>query len=410
MNGHVAVAESSVIASIAGVPAHQFVEIRAIAPAAVFTAPSTGSPRLADILADEARIRDTPVDPKPDRRTAGILTALLGAIGLAGTGALWYAGGREPKSTEVLGEYWREPLDDKPAIAAATIGRGSVKPGVVIAGTLVDMAQRGYLKITGETQTRIGPDKVVHRFDLTDKPFAADVAPWEAELIEMVFRGQSSTTSDELTAWAKGHPSAAQTALRGVTKGVAADFKRAGYETSPQPRMVAALAAVCLAVAGGGWLISSHYRTSIGFIAVAVAVVAFVVGIRVLRNRSTAGAEAAAKAAGLRNYIRDFSQLADAPVGHLILWERYLVYAVAFGVSAQLVKGLAAKLPQVLADPNFGTWYIGPNGRLDGFSGLELAGARTAQAATPQSSSGSSGGFSGGGSSGGGGGGGFGAR
>jgi uncharacterized membrane protein len=78
-------------------------------------------------------------------------------------------------------------------------------------------------------------------------------------------------------------------------------------------------------------------------------------------------------------------------------------------VSAELVRGLAAKLPQVMSDPNFGLWYVGAAHHFDGFDQLGVQGAAVAQAATPNSS-GSGGGFSGGGSSGGGGGGGFGAR
>ena len=46
----------------------------------------------------------------------GIATVLvvIGAIGMAG---LWFAAGREQRSTEVLGDYWREPLDEPPAVA-----------------------------------------------------------------------------------------------------------------------------------------------------------------------------------------------------------------------------------------------------------------------------------------------------
>ena len=70
-----------------------------------------------------------------------------------------------------------------------------------------------------------------------------------------------------------------------------------------------------------------------------------------------------------------------------------------------------SRLPGLVADPAFSTWYVAPYGahhRFDGFDSVESFGSEIVTASTPKSS-GSSGGFSGG-SSGGGGGGGFGAH
>ena len=64
-----------------------------------------------------------------------------------------------------------------------------------------------------------------------------------------------------------------------------------------------------------------------------------------LRQRTPKGQRRIHEWLGVRNYLRDFSQLADAPAGHLVLWERYLVYAVALGVSDDLAHGLAARIP-----------------------------------------------------------------
>ena len=80
----------------------------------------------------------------------------------------------------------------------------------------------------------------------------------------------------------------------------------------------------------------------------------FGAGSRLLMNRTQAGADAAARANGLKKFLKDFSRLEEAPVGHLILWERYLVYAVALGVSAELLQGLTTRVPAVANDPNFG--------------------------------------------------------
>ena len=144
----------------------------------------------------------------------------------------------------------------------------------------------------------------------------------------------------------------------------------------------------------------------IGFVAIGVAVAAFVVGLIALGNRTQAGAEAYAKAKGLQQFLKDFSQLDEAPVGHLILWERFLVYSVALGVSGDLVRNIAFKVPEVANDPAFAVWYVGHGtARFDSIGRMGDVGSSIASSFSPPSSSGSGGGFSGGGGGGGGGGG-----
>lgn len=408
-NGRIAVDESTLTATVDGVPAGQFVEIRGVAPATAFTAPSDGTTKLAGILEEERNLANGQQGNADQRQWGWILTPILALLGIGGTAALWFTSGRERKSVEVLGEYWREPLDDPPAIAVSTLSRGTAPAGAIVAGTLVDLAQRGYVRIAGKREERFGPDKTVHTFHWMGKPFGTEVLQYERDLLEMVFRGATVMTSEDLTSWASAHRREAKPMLDKVTKGVKAEFTKHGYEQRLRGSRVGLLTALCTVVGIGGFLVTSALHNGIGWVAIVLSFLLFTGGLRVLMNRTQAGAEAAAKAAGLRNYLRDFSNLEEAPVGHLILWERYLVYSVALGVSAELVRGLTIKVPEVLADPNFGVWYIGAGGRLDGFDQLRLAGNATVAAAMPKNTSGGGGGFSGG-SSGGGGGGGFGAR
>ncbi|MBU6316820.1 MAG: DUF2207 domain-containing protein, partial [Acidobacteria bacterium] len=204
------------------------------------------------------------------------------------------------------------------------------------------------------------------------------------------------------------------TTAKGLIDGITADVRRAytarGYDATDTGRSFGILAVLVLAMAGGSAVVGALSKSGVAWFGVAAALASFAVGASLLRNRSQAGAEAYAKAAGLKRYIKDFSKLADAPVGHLVLWERFLVYAVAFGVSAGLMKGLASHLPEVMDDPRFTPWYVGTGlARFDGFSYIGTHTAAAVAAAIPNSS-GAGGGFSGGGSSGGGGGGGAGAR
>ncbi len=409
-NGRLRLEPGEVIAQVSNVPAGEFVEIRAVVPAATFNVQGSEL-LLPTVLAEERSYVSEREQRASDRRNGWLISSLLAAVGALGAGVLWFVGGREQRSEKVQGEYWREPLDDPPAVALTNLKRGTVDPGHTIAGTLVDLAQRGYVRIVGETEERLGPDKVVHRYTWLGKPFGPDVLPYEKDLLELVFRGATETTSDDVAAWARANQTTAKKLLDEVTGGVKAEYRRRGYAEVTRRHLVVLLAGICIGVAALSGVVKAVTGFGFGWWGVAIAAAIFGIGTNVLSNRNPASVEAAAKAEGLRRFLKDFSRLQDAPVGHLILWERYLVYAVALGVSAELVQGLTSRLPQLLADPTFGTWYVaapGSHGRFDGFDRIETAGAHVASASTP-SSSGSGGGFSGGGG-GGGGGGGFGAR
>ena len=55
---------------------------------------------------------------------------------------------------------------------------------------------------------------------------------------------------------------------------------------------------------------------------------------------------------GLSNYMKDFSLIKDREVPELVLWEKYLVYATAFGVAEQVLKQLKVVYPQ-FSDPDY---------------------------------------------------------
>lgn len=107
---------------------------------------------------------------------------------------------------------------------------------------------------------------------------------------------------------------------------------------------------------------------------------------------------------GLKNYMIDFSMLKDREVPDLVLWEQYLVYATAFGISEKVVKQLKVVYPQLqnldsntymylylMSDTRFSNGFI--NEFNQSTSGIYSAYV----ASLPSSSSGSGGGFSSGG-------------
>lgn len=59
------------------------------------------------------------------------------------------------------------------------------------------------------------------------------------------------------------------------------------------------------------------------------------------------GADEKAKWKGLSNFMKDYSLLDEKEVVDLVLWEKYLVYATAFGISEKVIEQMKAKYPEV---------------------------------------------------------------
>lgn len=413
--GSVSLTPSAVHLAVSPVPAGDFVEARIAVPADAFTGDARTGPRLATILDEEGAFVDTTlaedkgrtIGPPPSglARAVGPLGAL---VGLAGAAGLWARYGREPKPDPLVGEYWREPLTDPPVVAMANMDRSTPGLGTAIGATIIDLAQRGHLTIREEKLERFGPDKTITHLTRTGRT-DGDLEPFEQRLLSYVFSSGAETTTDEITDRAKANQSTATAFASGFQTDMGTAIAARSYRQSGHKGWgkLAVLAGVS-GLAGVGGMAGG---SALGFVGFGGAAATLAVGGAGLRNRSQTGADAAAKAEGLKKYIQDFSNLQDAPAGHLILWERFLVYAVAFGVSRELLNGLALRLPSVLQDPNYGIWYLGvnPHRRFDTIDRFPSSFGATTAAAVAPSKSGSGGGFSGGGG-GGGGGGGFGAR
>lgn len=114
---------------------------------------------------------------------------------------------------------------------------------------------------------------------------------------------------------------------------------------------------------------------------------------RVRVKRSSEGALAAERWNAFRNYLKDFSRLQEAPVISLDLWDRYLVYAIGFGVAEKVLEQARIHAPQALEESSSLYWY-GSHGYTGGSTENAFAGLQSALsgAFTPPSSSGGGGG------------------
>ena len=70
------------------------------------------------------------------------------------------------------------------------------------------------------------------------------------------------------------------------------------------------------------------------------------------RNLTQKGANEQEEWKALKRYMEDFSLLNEREVPELVLWEKYLVYATAFGIADKVLSQLKIKYPQ-LADESY---------------------------------------------------------
>ena len=410
--GEVSVSVDRVVLSVSDVPAATFVEARVAVPSERFTVAPTGGPRLERILAEEeefARDRDR---EERLRRAAIVAAPVIAVLGLMAFVVIWWVWGKEPRPPDTIGDYWREPLEDPPAVVSSTLEFGRVEASA-FSSTVVDLAQRGFLSIDEQRTERFGPDEVVYHFTWTGTG-REPLQPYEQSLLDHVFRGRTQASSKDFAAWARSNPGTAQEFWSKWKRGVRTDVTTRGYLETGRVAPWVLLAVLVLVLGIAGAVCVGLSRAHPMAFTPWVAAVACLLLAGTLRRRTPRGAEQAAEALALKRYLQDFSSLDEAPAGHLKLWERYLVYAVALGVAGELVRGLEAKVPDVARSTSFAPWYTAGGSHspatLAGLATFRSSfGSAVQSAVAPSRSSGSGGGFSGGGG-GGGGGGGFGAR
>ena len=114
---------------------------------------------------------------------------------------------------------------------------------------------------------------------------------------------------------------------------------------------------------------------------------------------------------GLKNYMEDFSMMKEKEVPELALWEKYLVYATAFGISDKVLKQLKVVYPQITDMEYMNShgysylyWMYYGNMSHNFIHSINTSVTNTYNSVNYSSGSGSGGGFSGGGGFGGGGG------
>lgn len=416
-------AASLVTAEVRDVPAGQFVETRTAIPVDRMSVPPGDADLLPSILgeeerwADEANAERERVRAAEERRATAQRAVNLLVVPLTGLGAwgfwmIWRRWGRDPKKPADIGDYWRDVPDDPPAVAAAFLKWNTVD-GTAYSATILDMARRGHLRIEEEVRERVlRSDVTEHRFVKTAPRLPDELRPFERRAREWLFRDGDEITQEELVVRNRAEQTRSHSMWTSFQKEVQADLRARNYIVRGKQVAFGLHALIVVGLAGlaiAGLVLGAWFAAGL---AGATALILLPLGV-LHRSRTPHGTRRYWEWRGLQRFLKDFSRLDEAPAGHLVLWEQYLVAAVALGVAEELLEGLEVWFPEVLQEGSgFATWYVASSaGRGHGSVGAigsfgSSFGTAAVSSSTPASSgSGGGGGFSGGGGGGGGGGG-----
>ena len=109
------------------------------------------------------------------------------------------------------------------------------------------------------------------------------------------------------------------------------------------------------------------------------------------------GVDEGEKWKALKNFMKDFSMMDRKEIPEIAIWEKYLVYATAFGMAEQVIKQLKVVYPEIENNANFNTGIYMGIMMNSNFSSSMSHSISSAMSSAYSSGSGGGGGFSGGG-------------
>ena len=301
-------------------------------------------PIITSATAQDWQIRDDQIQAereKADERSAvaGVFLFAAGALLSIGGGialfAIWYSFGRDPQVGPVA-EYLPEPPDDLGPGAAGTLIDENVNARDVIS-SVVDLAKRGVLQM----------DETNGSYTYTLKEHGETLDHSEQRLLDAIF-GLSATAGKAATmAQIQATFVASQETIH---EGYYDELVSRGYfRQSPAaqrrrwrtlawgiPVVAAAVAIAIPVLAGGmsGWIAFPIFAGVVLFVA------ALMIS-RVMPKKTLEGAEAAAKWRAFKTYLDDIEKYENLEESKQI-FDKYLPYAVAFGLESTWVQKFAA--------------------------------------------------------------------
>ena len=423
----------------------RFVETLAIFPRDLIPASTNTFDRneLETILENEQRLADEANKEREEaikelereakqREREKASRPIFGAGILAGLGSIFFMFrkyGKELKPT-FEGDYYRElPEDYSPAVMTYLLTKGQSKD-VDIMATILDLARKKVIKLRPVAiEKGMIFKKEEESFEMTwmDKTKLDTLLPHEkflaAWFIDEIGNGNGLVLED-LEKILKSNKAALQfqkdyTYFKHKVKEVGE--KQKFFQDNELPgSKVFVIIGLALILSGVIGLLTLGSIIAIGLAAIGMFLLFGLLAMRFVRKYSQKGIDHKAMWMAFKQFLQHFSNMQEAEIPSLVIWEHYLVYATSLGVADEVIDQLPKVFSeQELTNPDltymggyrsFSNFYIMNQAFSNTMTRVNSA-VSTAQIAASQKSSGSGfgGGFSGGSSGGGGGGGGGGA-
>lgn len=315
-----------------------------------------------------------------------------------------------------------QPPEDDPVQAALlwSAWRGQLSPRNAYRAQILRLASLGAIELRAEGRVTDPDDlSIVKRMDALDLPTIVDqdfmwllFGRGEDQVDEISVsnpkpRASGSEASSRYSAWLRGVKTKSGDILRRIQRG------DARIESTGS-------ALVATGAAGYGiWTAVWGLGGRLGWWLVPVSALSLIVALRAIPARlDREDRERVMRLAAFRSYLRDFSDLPNAPALAVVIWEHYLGWAVALDVADEVEKQVKALVPvESLRSPipggpagiaGINAWHsfqsATPAIVMQSIASASSSGSTSGGFGSSSSSSGfSSGGFSGGGGGGGGG-------
>lgn len=358
------------------VPRNSFVEVRLLLPSSYFTMKQTHTGSLLEQIleqeiknAEEAnRKRDEAkklleIQEQRNKIRSEIGKQLIQAMNLLALLLLllyvylYLVFGKE-RFAEKQHIYYREPPSElKPALAGllCNMNRWDDK---FLQATILDLIRRKRIKFEVITKEKKQMEKKLTLLD-NDKDSLAD---YEFILLHrMIFDQKRTLTFKELNRQFSESHDHFKKVFQELKNCLKKEMKSIGHfdRSSDNRSLFALILGVILTLLGPivFSILSVFFmrQAVLGFYVLWPVGLLYWLGSKALQRRSVTGTEEFSKWRAFRSFMKDFSNLRAHAPQSLIVWERYLVYATAFGIAKVVLKALRVSVPHLI-DKSKGTF------------------------------------------------------
>lgn len=276
---------------------------------------------------------------------AGLLLLVAGGVAAY---LLWFVRGRDPE-VGLAAEYITEPPDDLRPGAAGTLLDEQAHSRDVVA-TVLDLVQRSVIKLNTVEGAGLSTG-----YELELLPHSETLRPYEQTLLAAIFgTGAKAGAKVEVPRIAGAFASENDRIHEGFYQELVDHkyFRESPERTRDRMRRIFKLVPVLSAAVVIAVIFLVGATTTWAFFPIVIGIAFFLMADRLadaMPGKTMAGAESAAKWRAFKAYLKDISQRHDLKESREIL-EKYLPYAVAFGLDESWVNRFAYTPPVLTPD------------------------------------------------------------